>query len=146
MYVLYRQGRSPQSGRSGIGRTTFSTLIFKKLSVAFDCGFDIVLPRAIYLVPVSLVRLLFDMATASFPDICSVPHQPTSITFPKRSFGKKVVALRTFQASWFRTWKCIHYDETNDKAFCFYCMKGFKENKPKAPNADQAFVSTYKGL
>ena len=94
-----------------------------------------------YLVPVSLVRLLFDMATASFPDIYSVPHQPTNITFPKRSFGKKVVALCTFQASWFSTWKWIHYDETNDKAFCFYCVKGFKENKLKAPNADQAFVS-----
>ena len=84
------------------------------------------------------------MATASFPDISSAPHQPTSFAFPKRSFGKKVVALRAFQASWFSTWKWIHYDETNDKAFCFYCVKRFKENKLKAPNADQAFVSTYK--
>ena len=44
-------------------------LDFKKISVAFDCWFDVVLPRAIYLVPVSLVRLLFDMATASFPSL-----------------------------------------------------------------------------
>ena len=102
---------------------------------------------SIYLVSVSLVRLLLDMATASFPDISSVPHQPTSITFPKRSFGKKVVArLRTFQASSFRTWKWIHYDKTNDKAFCFYSMKGFKKNKLKTPNVDQAFVSTYKDI
>ena len=48
-----------------------------------------------------------------------------------------------FQASWFSMWKWIHYDETNDKAFCFYCVKGFKANKLKTPNADQAFVSTY---
>ena len=82
------------------------------------------------------------MATASFPDIPSAPHQPRSITFPKRSFGKKTIALRAFQASWFSTWKWIHYDETNDKAFCFYCVKGFKEKKLKTPNADQAFVST----
>ena len=36
------------------------------------------------------------MATASFPDISSAPHQPTSFTFPKRSFGKKVVALYNY--------------------------------------------------
>ena len=96
--------------------------------------------------PVSLVCLLFDIATASFPDISSVPHQPTSITFLKQSFGKKVVALRTFQVSLFKTWKWIRYDETNDKAFCSYCVKGFKENKLKAPNTDQAFVSTYKDI
>ncbi|XP_065903857.1 zinc finger MYM-type protein 1-like [Dysidea avara] len=78
------------------------------------------------------------MATANFP---SAPHQPARLSFPKRSFGKKAVALRAFQASWFSMWKWIHYDETNDRAYCFYCVKGFKEGKLKAPNADPAFVS-----
>ena len=87
----YWQGRSPQSGRSGIGRTTFPTLIFKNYQLHLIVGLRLFC-HVIYLVSVSLVRLLFDMATASFPDISSVSHQPTNITFPKRSFGKKVVA------------------------------------------------------
>ena len=47
------------------------------------------------------------MASSSrenLPEISSLPHQPTAFSFPKRSFGKKNVSLRSFQASWFRQW------------------------------------------
>ena len=38
-----------------------------------------------------------------------VPHQPKSFDFPKRSFGKKVIVKRSFQASWFDMWSWLHY-------------------------------------
>ena len=31
-------------------------------------------------------------------ELPSVPHQPKSFDFPKRSFGKKVIVKRSFQA------------------------------------------------
>ena len=41
-------------------------------------------------------------------ELPSVPHQPKSFDFPKRSFGKKVIVKRSFQASMFdRSW--LHY-------------------------------------
>ena len=133
------QGRSPRSGRSGIGRTTFHLYKLKLDELhTFDCGFEL---NCTCKPVVNRRGPRINMATANFP---SAPHQPARLSFPKRSFGKKAVALRAFQASWFSMWKWIHYDETNDRAYCFYCVKGFKEGKLKAPNADPAFVSAYK--
>ena len=83
------------------------------------------------------------MAKPGIPDLPDSPNQPTSYSFPKKSFGKKTVVERSFQAAWFQTWRWLHYDETNDKAYCFYCTKGFKEKKLKAPNAEPAFVSDF---
>ena len=42
-------------------------------------------------------------------ELPSVPHQPKSFDFPKRSFGKKVIVKRSFQASWFDRWSWLHY-------------------------------------
>ena len=84
------------------------------------------------------------MASSSrenLPEISSLPHQPTAFSFPKRSFGKKNVSLRSFQASWFRQWPFLHYDEARDVVHCHTCVMGFKEKKVKASNADPAFVS-----
>ena len=79
------------------------------------------------------------MVTASFPDIPSAPHQPRSITLPKQSFGKKTIV---FQASWFTMWKWIHYNEMNNKAFCFYCVKRFKEKQVDSSlSKNQALIS-----
>ena len=51
---------------------------------------------------------------ATSPAVASVPekpHQPTNLTFPKRSFGQKGV-LCCFQSSWLITqWPFLHYDE-----------------------------------
>ena len=83
------------------------------------------------------------MASLKIPDLPDSPNQPTNYDFLKKLFGKKTVVARSFQATWFCTWKWLHYDELNDKAYCFYCVKGFKEKKLKAPNAEPAFVSLY---
>ena len=56
------------------------------------------------------------MAKSGIPDLPDSANQPTSHNFPKKSFGKKTVVERSFQATWFNTWKWLHYDETNDKA------------------------------
>ena len=46
-------------------------------------------------------------------ELPSAPHQPKSFDFPKRSFGKKVIVKRSFQASWFDRWSWLHYIENN---------------------------------
>ena len=47
---------------------------------------------------------------------------------------------RSFQASWFanRTW--LHYDETNDLAFCHVCLVTYKDGKLKSNTTDKAFI------
>ena len=51
------------------------------------------------------------------------PNQPKSFTFPKRTFGLKKPIYRSFQSSWFTKWPWLHYDQVNDKVFCFTCLK-----------------------
>ena len=63
----------------------------------------------------------------NLPDISSCPHQPTVFSLPKRSFGKKKVVLRSFQASRFRQWLYLHYNEARDLVYCHTCVMGFKE-------------------
>ena len=54
--------------------------------------------------------------------------------------GRSVV-LRLFQQSWFTQWPFLHYDESNDLAYCHTCVMGFKQKKMRAAKADPAFVS-----
>ena len=43
---------------------------------------------------------------------------------------------------WFKQWNWIHYDENQDVAFCFPCLKAFKEEKKLTKaNPDKAFIS-----
>ena len=46
-----------------------------------------------------------------------------------------------FQQSWFTQWPFLHYDESNDLAYCHTCVMGFKQKKMRAAKADPAFVS-----
>ena len=70
------------------------------------------------------------------------PHQPTTFSFLKREFGKTAVVKRSFQSSWFKKWKWLHYDESKDVVYCFTCMKAKKEGKLNwSANADQAFIT-----
>ena len=68
------------------------------------------------------------------------PNQPATLSFPKRTFGKKQPVKRAFQRSWFKTWSWLHYDEATDASFCYYCGKANQEGKLKATNKDVAFI------
>ena len=48
--------------------------------------------------------------------------------FPKRKFGDKKPTYRSFQSSWFDKWPWITY-ETEDKAFCFVCIKAVQQER-----------------
>lgn len=71
------------------------------------------------------------------------PNQPSTYSFPKRSFGKKDPVSRSFQSSWFKKWPWIHYDQTNNLAFCFTCVNASKLGNVKicASRRDNALLS-----
>ena len=69
------------------------------------------------------------------------PNQP--LDFPKRKFGKAKIVNRTFQLHWFGKWSCIHYDCSQDLAFCHTCVTALKTGKleqSKGNTRDSTFV------
>ena len=62
-------------------------------------------------------------------DVPDLAFQPTNISFPRRVFGVTKPVKRSFQASWFNRFKWLHYDVSQDAAFCFICCKAVKERK-----------------
>ena len=71
------------------------------------------------------------------------PNQPLLPSFPKQSFRLKSPVFRSFQSSWYKRWPWIHYDQNNDKVFCFTCLKASRLGKLKAcaSKGDDAFLS-----
>ena len=61
-------------------------------------------------------------------DFPNKPFQPQHYSFPPHSFGKAQLENRFFQASWFSCF-WIHYDATEDFAFCFLCYNAVKGKK-----------------
>ncbi len=82
-----------------------------------------------------------DLENGILDNLPESPHQPSSFSFPKRKFGKKTVLERSFQASWFKRWTWLHYNEAEDCVRCFLCLKAVKLNHIAAKNNDAAFVS-----
>ena len=68
-------------------------------------------------------------------------RSPTSLWFPKRSFGEKYPVLRSFQAAWFKTWPFLHYDEGKDLSCYHICVKGFRTEDEV--QKDFEFVCTF---
>ena len=75
------------------------------------------------------------------PDLPANPHQPHLTAFPKRSFGKAKLVYRSFQASWFKEFPFLHYDEAKDVAFCHTCTTAIREKKIRTGSVDGSFVS-----
>jgi len=65
----------------------------------------------------------------AFPELGDKPNQPKSFSFPKRKFGDKKPTYRSFQSSWFEKWPWLTYNETDDKAFCFFCIKAVLQER-----------------
>ena len=53
------------------------------------------------------------------------PKQTKCLPFPIRTFGLKKPIYRTLESSWFKKCPWIHYDQVNDKVFCFTCLKAW---------------------
>ena len=70
-----------------------------------------------------------DARNTGFLDVrhLSKSNQSVNFKFP-RDDKKGGNYGRSFQSSWFNTHKWLHYDEGNDTAFCFICLKA-KENQ-----------------
>ena len=64
---------------------------------------------------------------ADLGDIGDKPNQPTSFNFPKRKFGETKPVYRSFQPGWFKKWPWLHYDQGEDRAFCYYCVQALKQ-------------------
>ena len=76
-------------------------------------------------VPKFYLRFRGALCTKVLPE---APHQPTeSFSFPKRQFGKTKVVKCACQASWFRSWSWLHYDEMKDTVLCYLCWKAIYE-------------------
>ena len=84
-------------------------------------------------------------SSVSLTVLADSPHQPKEFSFPKRSFGKKAIIYRSSQASWFSSWKWLHYCESDDSVLCFLCVKATREKgvvvTGNLGSCDQAFVS-----
>ncbi|XP_014670107.1 PREDICTED: uncharacterized protein LOC106811091, partial [Priapulus caudatus] len=89
----------------------------------------------------ALSKLSDNVKLENFPEIGDEPHHPSpDFTYPFREFGSK--KKRAFQLSWIKKWPWLHYSEQNDRAYCFNCVKAFKEKKISPRNAEQSFVTT----
>ena len=42
---------------------------------------------------------------------------------------------------WFDKWEWLHWDETSERAFCFTCVRAFKQKKLRSGAADAAFIT-----
>ena len=78
------------------------------------------------------------------PEIGDIPNQPKQFRFPDRQFGSSKVVTRKFMKDWFNKYPWLHYDETNDRAFCHTCITAY--NRGHMTTADDttksAFIST----
>ena len=57
------------------------------------------------------------------------PYQPRSFNFPSRAFGKAKVTHCSFQSKWFDIYKCLHYNEAQDAAYCYTCKTADEQKK-----------------
>ena len=74
--------------------------------------------------------------------IGDTPHQPSNISFPSRTFGKKTPVQRSFQASWYKKWEWLHYDISRDCVLCFICCKAVKDGKVRVSKlAEGSFLT-----
>ncbi len=61
----------------------------------------------------------------------------------KPSMEKKTVVKRVFQATWFGSWRWIHYNEAEDCVHCHLCLTALKQKLINlTPGDDSAFASS----
>ena len=65
----------------------------------------------------------------AFPKLGDKPNHPKSFLFLKRKFGDKKPTYRSFQPLWFEKWPWLTYNKTDDKVFCFACIKAVLQER-----------------
>lgn len=70
-----------------------------------------------------------------------VQYKPKNIQFPKRVFGHAIKSNRQFQPDWFDIYPWLHYDERDDKAFCYDCLRAHKKSLITQSKLEQSFIS-----
>ncbi len=60
------------------------------------------------------------------PEIPEKAHQPF-LKFPKRTFGEQ---QRAFCSSWYAKFPWLHYQEGQDKVYCFHCLVSDRHHYP----------------
>ena len=53
----------------------------------------------------------------------------------------KNVVYRACQASWYKMWPWLSYDQTSDKVYCHICQKAIYNGRVEKARGDPAFVS-----
>ena len=69
----------------------------------------------------------------------SSPNQPINVPFPKNKIG------RSFQSSWFQSFPWLHYEEEEDSAYCFTCLKAIENGATSVISALQSDAFTKSG-
>ena len=64
-------------------------------------------------------------------------HQPFVSRFPKRTLGKQ---QRAFCSAWYAKFPWLHYQEGEDKVYCFHCLVSNRRHYPVSLNKDDAFI------
>lgn len=84
------------------------------------------------------------LSTEMWASLGDEPNQPSQFNFPKRTFDEKKPIHLSFQSSWLVKWPWIHYDQVNDRPYCFTCTKASKIRKMPTfayNRSEEAFVS-----
>ena len=85
--------------------------------------------------------LFYDRVTFHRDNLSSLtkPYQPgKNFVFPKTQYK---LFKRAFQSAWFDRFPWLHYDVTNDAAFCFTCIKAISQNLITSSKIEQTFVT-----
>ena len=87
---------------------------------------------------IAAARILKMAEATAAPVVQTIQYcPPATFVFPKRAFGKKKIVHRSCQASWFKTWSWLHYDQSSDQVFCHICQKATHEEKMQKGRGDQ---------
>ena len=85
------------------------------------------------------VRLVLEkIKETGLPDIPAVPHQPADLDLPRHRFGR---SMHSYQASWFKQFAFLHYDESKYVVYCHTCVSTFWQ-KIRERNIEPAFISS----
>ena len=68
-------------------------------------------------------------------------YQPRQALFPKVSFGRSSITVRSFQAVWFDKWKWLHWDNSTESVYSHICLRALRAGTLQCKTVDQAFLT-----